>query len=115
MPVRYLNEMPKIDMSPSGAKNAVKQVAIGPEEGWEDHVMRIMTVEEHGNTPRHTHDWPHINYIISGQGTLLIDGEEHHVQQGACAYVPSGADHSFVNTGAEPLQFICIVPKKGEF
>lgn len=115
MPVRYLHEMPKVDMSPSGAKYAVKQVAIGPEEGWEDYVMRIMTVEAGGNTPKHTHAWPHINYVISGQGVLLIDGEEHNIEQGACAYVPSDAEHSFTNTGTEALSFICIVPKQGEF
>ena len=115
MPVRYLHEMPKIDMTPSGAKNAVKQVAIGPAEGWEDYVMRIMTVEVGGNTPKHTHDWPHINYVIDGKGILLIDGEEHEIEKGACAYVPSGAEHGFTNVGSEELSFICIVPKQGEF
>ena len=29
------NDLPKIDMTPGGAKGAVKQVVIGPEQGWE--------------------------------------------------------------------------------
>ena len=39
--VGHVNDMPKIDMTPGGAKGAAKQVAVGPEQGWEDYVMRI--------------------------------------------------------------------------
>ena len=28
-------DMPKIDMTPGGAKGAWKQVAVGPEQGWD--------------------------------------------------------------------------------
>jgi len=45
----------------------------------------------------------------------MIDGQEHEIGKGACAYVPSGAEHSFTNVGSEELSFICIVPKQGEF
>ncbi len=107
-------DMPKIDMSPSGAKGAVKQVAVGPAQGWEDYVMRIMTVEAGGNTPSHAHDWPHIKYVIAGTGILTIDGQAHAITAGSCAYVPSNAVHCFENTGAQPLEFICIVPTRGE-
>lgn len=112
--VGYVKDMEKVDMTPSGAIKAVKQVAIGPEQGWEDYVMRIMTVEPGGNTPKHAHEWPHINYVISGEGVLMIDEQEFGIHDGACAYVPSGASHRFTNTGASPLQFICIVPTRGE-
>ncbi|MBQ2777000.1 MAG: cupin domain-containing protein [Peptococcaceae bacterium] len=107
-------DLPKIDMTPGGAKGAVKQVVIGPEQGWEDHVMRIMTLDVDGYSPTHTHDWPHINYVISGTGSVMISGQEYPVEQGTCAYVPSNEEHCFVNKGAVPLEFICIVPLRGE-
>ena len=69
--VGHVNDMPKIDMTPGGAKGAAKQVAVGPEQGWEDYVMRIMTLDVEGNSPQHSHDWPHINYVISGTGVLM--------------------------------------------
>ena len=47
--VGNVKDMPKIDMTPGGAKGAVKQVAVGPEQGWEDYVMRIITLEAGGN------------------------------------------------------------------
>ena len=93
-------DLPKIDMPPGGAKGAVKQVVIGPEQGWEDHVMRIMTLDVDGYSPTHTHDWPHINYVISGTGSVMISGQEYPVEQGTCAYVPSNEEHCFVNTVA---------------
>lgn len=112
--VKSVKDMPKIDMTPSGANGAVKQVAVGPEQGWEDHVMRIMTIDTGGNTPQHAHDWPHINYVISGTGVLMIAGKEHAIEAGICAYVPSNEEHCFTNTGTQPLEFICIVPTRGE-
>ncbi|MBE6111905.1 MAG: cupin domain-containing protein [Peptococcaceae bacterium] len=112
--VGNVKDMPKIDMTPGGATGTVKQVAIGPAQGWEDHVMRIMTVEPGGSSPEHAHDWPHINYVISGTGNLMIAGEDHPIEAGTCAYVPSNEQHCFTNTGDAPLEFICIVPTRGE-
>ena len=51
--------------------------------------MRIITLEANGNSPAHRHDWPHINYVISGQGTLMIADKEYTIGAGDCAYVPS--------------------------
>ena len=107
-------DMPKIDMTPGGAKGTVKQVAVGPAQGWEDYVMRIMTIEAGGNSPAHAHDWPHINYVIAGNGILMISGQEYSIGKGACAYVPSNEEHCFINNGDTPLEFICIVPTRGE-
>lgn len=107
-------DMPKIDMTPSGAKGAIKQVVVGPEQGWEDHVLRVITLDVDGNSPLHAHDWPHINYVISGTGVLVISGQEYPIEKGICAYVPSNEEHCFINKGTEKLELICIVPLRGE-
>lgn len=112
--VENVKNMPKIDMTAGGAVNTKKQIAVGPEQGWEDYVMRIMTVGIGGSSPEHAHNWPHINYVISGVGTLVMDGEVHLLETGACAYIPSNVLHCFRNTGEVPLEFICIVPTEGE-
>lgn len=94
-------------------KGASMKVAIGPEEGWDDHVMRFFEIEAGGFTPKHTHDWPHINYIIEGEGTLFLEGKENPIKAGSYAYVPANELHQFQNTGDGVLKFICIVPIKG--
>jgi len=94
-------------------RNAAMKVLVSAQEGWADHVMRIIELGPDGYSPRHKHDWPHINYMVEGSGVLLVNGKEHAVEQGAYAYVPANADHQFRNTGDGMFRFICIVPKEG--
>lgn len=95
-------------------KNAVKKVLISPTEGWEGYVMREFELGQGGYTPRHTHPWPHINYILEGEGTLQLDGQDHFLTAGSFAYVPSDKLHQFTNTGKDRFAFICIVPEEGD-
>lgn len=95
------------------ADKASMKVLVSPKEGWESHVMRVVTVEESGYTPKHNHPWPHINYMIEGEGELFIDGVATKVSAGSYAYVPSDALHQFRNVGKGIFKFICIVPEEG--
>ncbi|WP_347487972.1 cupin domain-containing protein [Desulfoscipio sp. XC116] len=104
----------KIDINAPGALNVIKQTLVGPAQGWEGWVMRLFTVAPNGYTPRHSHPWPHINYIVSGQGAMYLDGQEHLVSPGYTAYVPGGAEHQFINRRQQDFVFICIVPEEGD-
>ena len=96
-----------------GAKNAAMKALVGENQGWQDYVMRIIEVDREGYTPKHTHPWPHINYMVEGRGVLYLDGEEQNVEPGAFAYIPGGKEHQFRNAGDGKFRFICIVPKEG--
>ncbi len=98
--------------SPDALKTSMK-VLISSKEGWEDYVMREVEVGEKGFTPKHSHPWPHINYMIEGDGELFIDGKINKVASGSFAYVPSNSLHQFRNVGKGTFKFICIVPKDG--
>jgi len=95
------------------AKDALMSVLVGPQEGWDSHVMRVFELAPEGFTPKHAHDWPHINVILEGKGTLFLNGVENSVEAGAYAFVPGGELHQFKNAGDKPFKFICIVPKEG--
>ena len=94
-------------------KKAAMKALISQSEGWQDHVMRIIELGEGGYTPRHTHDWPHINYVLEGQGLLHLEGQDTLLETGSFAYVPAGSLHQFTNTGKGIFRFICIVPTQG--
>jgi quercetin dioxygenase-like cupin family protein len=113
MIVSHETKVPSLAVEMPEAKNAAMKVLIGEAQGWQDHVMRIIEVGEGGHTPKHTHPWPHINYMIEGRGKLYLDGEEQTVEPGSYAYVPAGREHQFRNTGSSLFRFICIVPKEG--
>lgn len=112
--ISHVNSIEKIPLSGDALKNVSKQRAIGPEEGWDSHVMRVFTLAAGGHTPRHTHPWPHINYVLQGKGVLYHEGEETVITGGSVACVPPGTEHQFKNGSEENLVFICIVPKEGD-
>lgn len=115
MKVGNINKLEgKVFDSPE-VKNTSMKVLIGEQEGWDNHVMRVMEVGVEGHTPKHSHPWPHINYMIEGKGELMINGEVHPVEAGSYAYVPSDALHQFRNVGDTTFKFICIVPKDGHY
>ena len=113
MIVAAKDETPSKKVTAPGFEGASMQALVGPEQGWEGYVMRLVTVEGGGHTSRHAHPWPHINYVAKGEGVLFLEGEEHPLKEGSYAYVPSDAEHQFLNSGAEKLEFICIVPEEG--
>ncbi|HKL10867.1 MAG TPA: cupin domain-containing protein [Clostridia bacterium] len=113
MIVSNMDSVEEIKVANPEAKDAFMKVLIGPEEGWADHVMREFELGKDGFSPKHVHDWPHINYIIEGRGELQVGDSVHEIKAGGYAYVPSGIVHQFRNMGQGRLKFICIVPKEG--
>lgn len=109
-----LDSIEKIKLEADTMKNVTKQVLVGPQQGWDSHVMRVFTLGKDGYTPRHSHLWPHINYIIAGEGILFVDGKEYPVKAGGTAYVPGGSEHQFRQKGNSEFSFICIVPREGD-
>lgn len=111
--VSHEKEKELIAMMAEGASGAGLKVLVGPAEGWADYVMRKVELESFGHSPKHVHSWPHINYVLEGNGIIFLDGKEIPVEKGSVAYIPSDSEHQFLNTQEESLQFICIVPKEG--
>ena len=112
--VSNIKDVTKVPMNMEGAEKVMKQVLIGKDEGWENHVMRLFTIDKDGHTPRHTHPYPHINFIVSGKGVLHMDGKDYDMKQGSIAYVPSDIIHQYINKGKDAFIVICIVPSEGE-
>lgn len=114
MIVAHEKDLQGVKLDGTALKNVVKKVLVSPEEGWEGYVMRVFDLEAEGYSPRHSHPWPHINYILKGKGILHIDGTDHEVEEGSYAYVPGDKLHQFINRGSGVFSFICIVPEEGD-
>jgi len=113
MPVGHVKDLNRIEIINPSVLHTSMKALVSPAEGWEGYVMRVVEVEENGYTPKHNHPWPHINYMIEGNGELEIDGVIHQVSSGSYAFVPGNALHQFRNAGKSVFKFICIVPKEG--
>ncbi len=113
MIVANVSQIQGVEVNNEEMKKVVMKTLISPSHGWDGYVMRIVEVKEKGYTPKHQHPWPHINYMIEGEGELMIKGKINKVSSGSYAYVPSNSLHQFKNVGKGAFKFICIVPKEG--
>ena len=109
------SDVAAVPMAGAGVEGVVKRVLVSPEEGWDGWVLRVFDIDPGGHTPRHAHDWPHINFVAAGRGVLFLDGEDHALEAGSYAYVPAGHEHQFRAAADEPLSFVCIVPEAGDY
>ena len=115
MPVFEYNDIrfQKLDMD--GIKDVSKAIVVGADQGWKNNVLRIFRLEPGGYTPRHKHDWEHVNYVISGKGKLRLGDTVNDIAEKDFAFVPPNTEHQFENPYDEPFEFICIVPAIGEY
>jgi quercetin dioxygenase-like cupin family protein len=104
-----------LEMTGEGLLAVTKRVLVSPDEGWDGWVMRLFDIAPGGHTPRHSHAWPHINFVAAGSGELFLGGLRHRLQPGSYAFVPGGHEHQFTAAADEPLSFVCIVPSEGEY
>lgn len=108
------NQVAAVDLADGkSVHKATKRVLIGPEQGAENFVMRLFTVEEGGHSALHSHPWEHEVFIVRGAGTVKSAGRETDVSEGDFVYVPPLEKHQFLNSGTGPFEFICIVPASG--
>ena len=53
-------------------------------------------------------DADEINYVVSGEGTLVLDEEEYTVRQGMSVLIPANVHHQSFNNGDENLIYYSI-------
>ena len=75
-------------------------------------VLRMIEIEPGGNSPRHTHNYEHTNFVVEGVGRLLIDEAWHDLKPGDAALVPANILHQYVNAGDVVFKFLCAIPAK---
>jgi len=93
-------------------EGATMAVMVGREDRAPHFALRSIEVTPGGNTPRHSHDYEHEVYVVSGNGEVLLDGERHPIKGGDVIYVPANEEHQFTVDGgsSESLRFLCVVP-----
>jgi len=61
-----------------------------------------------GRAPDHYHHYDEVLYVLEGEGTLHIDGEQEHLAPGASVHLPARLVHCLENTGDTEMQ-VCAV------
>jgi quercetin dioxygenase-like cupin family protein len=73
--------------------------------------LRLFEVEPGAATPYHSHAHEHEVYILSGQALVRGKSGGQSLGSGDTVLVLPNEEHQFVNTGLEPLRFLCAIPQ----
>lgn len=110
MLIRNIESTPHRPVDMDGVKGVRMAVMCGREDGAPHFALRHFTVDPGGHSPRHSHDYEHEVYVVSGGGTVLLDGAERQIRKGDVVYVPADHEHQFKADPATGLEFLCLVP-----
>jgi len=102
---KYLDVEP-IEEAPGVAKREV----ITADDGAPNFCMRVFDVRSGSATPSHSHEWEHEIFILSGQGVAVGEQGATPISKENVIFIAPNETHCLVNTGNEPLRFICLIP-----
>jgi quercetin dioxygenase-like cupin family protein len=72
-----------------------------------EHVMAYRLAVDPDSGVTHVHDGAEeVLYVLEGSGEVRVEGATHQVGAGQAVFIPDGAEHSYVNTGANPLVLV---------
>lgn len=93
----------------SAGAGTSRQILIGPDEG-PNFAMRRFRLEPGGSMPMHTNTVEHEQYVLGGRASIRIGNEVVEVATNDVLLIPAGMPHSYTVAGAEPFEFLCMVP-----
>ncbi|MBZ0172172.1 MAG: cupin domain-containing protein [Phycisphaerales bacterium] len=110
MLIRNIDETPRKTVEMEGVVGASMAVMVGRDDGAPNFALRQFQVEPSGYTPRHSHDFEHEVFVVSGAGEVLLEGEYRPIRGGDVIFVPKDEEHQFRAADDQPLRFLCLVP-----
>jgi quercetin dioxygenase-like cupin family protein len=110
MKVNNFKQVPAKPVDMEGAHGCTVRWLLGPADETPTFAMREFVVAPGGYTPRHSHDFEHEVFVLSGNGEVFEGDEKHPLKTGDVVFVQPNEVHQFRNTGAEPLRFLCLIP-----
>ena len=98
--------------------NAIKEITVPGMNGGTGTMSAKMYMGEQGkiipcSIGLHRHKTSDdINYVLSGTGRAICDGQEELLRAGTCHICKKGSEHSITNTGDEDLVLITVVVER---
>ena len=70
----------------------------------------LAEIEPGGVLPLHHHAPAEVYHVLEGQGRAEVEGVSHELRPGRLLFIPAGARHRTINTGAVPLRCLFMFP-----
>lgn len=92
------------DLEKTAKENTTFRTVVASSQHTQVVVMDIKPGEDIG---KETHtDNDQVLYLVSGRGTVYLDGQESEFNPGDCVLVPAGTEHNFTTIGDESMKII---------
>lgn len=83
-------------------------------QGYEKKGRYFHTLTPKDNSPVVIHKKTNqLTFIVSGEGTIILNGEEKKIKQGNCIFVEAGMPHQFIADSDELTLFHIHIPDEG--
>ena len=110
--VLNLRDSPLGPIPNDGARGMFGQPLLTAHEGTGSFYVRVVRVKPGGVTPDHRHAWEQANYVLSGEGTIMLGDEVREIGRDDFVYVPPMLRHVFTNTGSDDLVLLSTLGPK---
>jgi mannose-6-phosphate isomerase-like protein (cupin superfamily) len=98
-----------LDPSREDDDTAEIRVTFDRSRGCERLVQRVVSFAPGRSRPRAHADAQEILYVVSGRGTLYLDGREHALEPESGVFVAAGETAEVENPGPEPLVVVSVL------
>jgi mannose-6-phosphate isomerase-like protein (cupin superfamily) len=105
-----------IDLAEVGRQSATagRQFLLGahPDTGCAS-VTQFIGLIPPGRAPDHFHTYDEVIYVLEGEGSLEIDGDQAPLHAGSCVHLPARLVHCLANTGSSELRVLGVFRPAG--
>jgi mannose-6-phosphate isomerase-like protein (cupin superfamily) len=103
---RYVVPTLEPEMRREDGDTASRAVAIDSDQGSELLGLQLGRYEQGRSRPRTLDGIQEIMYVVSGRGTVFVDGRPHELEPGTAVYVVTGESYEVENPGPESLLIV---------
>lgn len=108
--VTHFADVPAREFGPEAPGAAIRQLISDKEDQAPVYNMRMIEIQPGGHSPDHSHPYEHENFVVEGEGEVMIEGKVEKIGPGTVILVPPGARHQYRNSGTTLLRFLCSIP-----
>src|SRR5690349_12350437 len=84
------------------------RATLGPHVGCDVLEQNVLELAAGGFASRSAGACEEVLFVLSGRGSLRLDGAEHVLEPESGAYLAPGEDYDLRNTGDEPLRLVAV-------
>jgi quercetin dioxygenase-like cupin family protein len=115
MKVNASTAVPSKPVDMEGSHGCSVRWLLSQADGTPNFAMREFEVAPGGYTPRHSHDFEHEVFVLSGEGVVFEGDKQHKLVGGDVVFVQPNEVHQFRNTGSQPMKFLCLIPNSATY